>query len=52
MRNAYKSEATKPATKRPLFKPKRRWEDNIKINITKKQDVRVRTGFRRLKRVH
>jgi hypothetical protein len=33
MRNAYKSLVGKIEGKRPLGRPRRRWEDNIKIRI-------------------
>jgi hypothetical protein len=32
-RNAYRILVGKPEGKRPLGRPKRRWEDNIKMNI-------------------
>jgi hypothetical protein len=32
-RNAYRILVGKPEGKKPLGKPKRRWEDNIKINL-------------------
>jgi hypothetical protein len=31
-RNAYKILVTKPEGKRPLVKPRHRWEDNIKMD--------------------
>jgi hypothetical protein len=33
MRNAYKILAEKPEGKRPLGRPRRRWEDNIKVDL-------------------
>jgi hypothetical protein len=33
MRNAYKILVGKPEGKRPLGRPRRRWEDNIKMNL-------------------
>jgi len=33
MRNAYKILVGKPTGKRPLGKPRRRWEDNIRIDL-------------------
>jgi hypothetical protein len=33
MRNAYKILVGKPARKRPLRRPRCRWEDNIKIDL-------------------
>jgi hypothetical protein len=33
-RNAYKILVGKPEGKRPLGRPSRRWEDNIKIDLT------------------
>jgi hypothetical protein len=35
MRNAYKMLIAKPEVKRPLGRPKCRWEGNIKINVEK-----------------
>jgi hypothetical protein len=32
-RNAYRILVEKPAGKRPLGRPRRRWEDNIKIDL-------------------
>ena len=32
-RNAYRVLVGKPEGKRPLGRPRRRWEDNIKINL-------------------
>ena len=32
-RNAYRVLVGKPERKRPLRRPRRRWEDNIKINL-------------------
>jgi hypothetical protein len=33
MRNAYKSFVGKLEGKRPFGRPKRRWEDNVKMNL-------------------
>jgi hypothetical protein len=33
MRNSYKILVGKPEGKRPLGRPRRRWEDNIKIEL-------------------
>jgi hypothetical protein len=33
MKNAYKISVGKPERKRPLGRPRRRWEDNISMNI-------------------
>jgi hypothetical protein len=33
MRNAYRILVGKPEVKRPLGRPSRRWEDNIRIDI-------------------
>jgi hypothetical protein len=33
MRNAYKMLFGKPEGKRPFTRPRRRWEDNIKMDI-------------------
>jgi hypothetical protein len=33
MRNAYRILVGKPQRKRPLRKPRRRWENNIKMNL-------------------
>ena len=43
-RDAYRVLVGNPEGKRPLGKPKRRWEDNIKI-IFRKWDVKVWTGL-------
>jgi hypothetical protein len=34
MRNTYKILVGKPEVKRPLRRPRHRWEDNIKIDLT------------------
>jgi len=39
MRNAYKILIGKPEGKRPLGKPRRRWEDNIRMENLKWQVV-------------
>jgi hypothetical protein len=44
MRNAYKILVGKPEGKRPLGRPRRRWEDNIKMDL-RKIGVRVLNGF-------
>jgi hypothetical protein len=44
MRNAYKILAEVPEGKRPLGRPGRRWEDNIKYNL-RKQSGRMCTGY-------
>jgi len=33
MRNAYKIFVGKPEGKRPLGRPRRRWEDNIRLDL-------------------
>jgi hypothetical protein len=33
IRNSYKILVGKPERKRPLGRPRRRWEDNIKMNL-------------------
>jgi hypothetical protein len=43
MRNDYKILVGKPELKRPLGKPKRRWEDNVKLDLNR--SVFVWTGF-------
>jgi transcription termination factor 2 len=35
MRNAYKILVEKPEGKRPLGRPRRRWKDDIKIDLSK-----------------
>lgn len=40
-RDAYKALVEKSMVKRPLEKPKSRWEDNIKISFNKRGSVRV-----------
>jgi hypothetical protein len=42
-RGVYRVLVGKPEGKRPLGRPRRRWEDNIKIFM--KWDVGVRTGL-------
>jgi hypothetical protein len=34
MRNAYKILVRKPIGKKPLANPMRKWEDNIKVDLT------------------
>jgi hypothetical protein len=36
MRNTYRTLVGKLEGKRPLGRPRRRWEDNIKINLEKR----------------
>jgi hypothetical protein len=36
MRNAYKILVGKPEGKRPLGRPRRRWKDNIRIDLREK----------------
>jgi len=43
-RDVYRVLVGKPEGKRPLGRPKRRWEDNIKMDL-QKWDVRVWTGL-------
>jgi hypothetical protein len=43
-RNAYRLLVGKPKGKRPLGRPKRRWVDNIKMDLGEKDGV-VRTGL-------
>jgi hypothetical protein len=33
MRNAYNNLVGKPEGKRPLIRPRRRWEDNIRMDL-------------------
>jgi hypothetical protein len=35
MRNAYRILVGKPEEKRPLGRPRRRWEDNIRMDLNK-----------------
>jgi hypothetical protein len=44
IRNAYKSLVGKPEGKRPLGRPRRRWEDNIR-RILEKQGWKMFIGF-------
>jgi hypothetical protein len=46
MKNAYKHFAVKPKGKRPLGRPMRRWEDNIKVNLNeiRCEDVHSHSG--------
>jgi hypothetical protein len=41
--NTYRILVGKPERKRPLGRPRRRWEDNIKMDV-KREDVVVWTG--------
>jgi hypothetical protein len=43
--NAYKIVVEKPQEKKPLGTLRRRWEDNIKIDLMKLGWERVETGF-------
>jgi hypothetical protein len=36
MRNAYKILVGKPEGKRPLKRPRHRWEDNVKMDLREK----------------
>jgi hypothetical protein len=42
MRNTYKILVEKPEGKRPLGRPRRRWEDNIKMNL---REIRFGCGL-------
>jgi hypothetical protein len=42
-RNAYRILVGKPGGKRPLGRPRRRWEDNIKVDL--REDEVVWTGL-------
>jgi hypothetical protein len=44
MRNVYNILVRKPEKKRPLRRPKHRWEDNIRLNL-KEEVGRVQIGF-------
>jgi hypothetical protein len=44
MRNSYKFLVGEPEGKRPLGRPRRRWEDNIKMDL-RKWDLGVWIGF-------
>jgi hypothetical protein len=41
MRNAYKILAGKPKGKRPLGRLRRRWEDNIEIDLRERETGRI-----------
>jgi hypothetical protein len=43
-RNAYNSLVGKPETKRPVGGPRRRWEDNIRMDLREKR-WSLLTGF-------
>jgi len=43
-RGAYRFLVVKPEGKIPLGRPWRRWEDNIKMDLLRKWDVRAWTG--------
>ena len=47
-RNAFKISTGKPTGKRPLGRPKRRWEDNIRSDVEEKVSMRG-IGFIRLR---
>ena len=44
-RSAYRVLVGKCEGKRPLGRPRRRWEDNIKMGLFRKWDVGVWTGW-------
>jgi hypothetical protein len=44
-RNVYKISVGKPEGKRPLGKPRRRWEDSIKMDFRERSDGEVWTGL-------
>jgi hypothetical protein len=44
LRNAYKILAGKPEGKRPLGKPRSRWNDNIRLYLGEKLWLRLRTA--------
>jgi hypothetical protein len=48
-RGAYRFLVGKPKGKRPLGRPRHRWEDNININLHKVGWERAWTGFIRLR---
>jgi hypothetical protein len=43
-RNAYRILVGKPEGRRPLGRPRRRWVDNIKMDLRERQDGMVWTG--------
>jgi hypothetical protein len=43
-RGAYRFLVGRPEVKRPLGRPRRRWEDNIKLDL-EKIEIDGRTGF-------
>ena len=47
-RGIYRVLVQKPEGKRPLWRPRHRWEDNIKMDL-QKWDVEVWTGSSRLR---
>jgi hypothetical protein len=48
-RTSYKTLVGKPEGNRPLGRPRRRWEDNIKTDLRERQDGVVWTGMIRLR---
>ena len=44
-RNAYRVLVGKPEGKRPLGRPMRRWEDNIKMDLREVDCVMLETGY-------
>ena len=44
-RGVHKVLVGKPEGKRPLGRPRRRWEDNIKMNLLRKWEGVVGTGW-------
>ena len=44
-RGLHKDLVGKPEGKRPLGRPRRRWEDNIKMNLLRKWEGVVGTGW-------
>ena len=47
-RSAFKILTGKPAGKRPLWRPRRRWEDNIRMDL-KEIGINAGIGFIRLR---
>jgi hypothetical protein len=45
MRNAHKTLVGNREGKMSLGGPKRKWEDNIKMDLEAKSNMRLRTGF-------
>jgi hypothetical protein len=44
VRNAYKILVGKPEGNKPLGRPRCRWDDNIRIDLRRKQGVKLLTG--------